>query len=153
MIYVECNPDEVLVKALGIPRREIHHSGNKPEVCKRLKKSENCTGLVDEDPSSEKLTYIDKLKLHSNDYNIKLLIDEKGKNYLIVLCPKLEEWILKAAEEAKIYTPSYGLPDDPDELHKFINTRLKNFENLIKDIIKQKSRMIKTLEGFLKKKI
>ncbi|MCJ7497004.1 MAG: hypothetical protein MUO78_02560 [candidate division Zixibacteria bacterium] len=101
MIYVECNPDEALVKSLGIPRREIHHSGNKPEVCKRLKKSKNCKGLVDEDPSSEKLPYMDKLKLHSNEHNIKLLIDEKDKNYLIVIMSKTRRMDFKSGRRSK----------------------------------------------------
>lgn len=34
MIYVECNPDKVLVRALGISKRNIKHSFSKGNVCK-----------------------------------------------------------------------------------------------------------------------
>jgi len=152
MIYVECNPDEALIKALGIPRRGIHHSGNKVKVCKRLQKSKNSKGLVDDDPLSEKPPYIDRMKLHSNEHNIKLLYDERSKNYLIVLCPRLEEWILEASKEVNIDVSNYSLPNKPVELHKIVNTRIKEFEKLIEDLIKQGSRMLKTLEKLIKGK-
>ncbi len=62
MIYLECNPDKALVKALGITKKEIFHTGNKGNVCKRLQKSKNSKGTVDEDPSSIQPNYIKKLQ-------------------------------------------------------------------------------------------
>lgn len=150
MIYLECEPDKVLVSAMGIPRKEIKHSFSKGNVCNRLEKSRNSKGLVDEDPLSMQPSYIKELKLYEEKDEIKLLYDEKTQNYLIVLCPTLEEWILKVVKEAKIDISSYGLPDDRGKLHETINTKLKNLKNLIDDI-KQKSSMLKTLEGFVKR--
>jgi hypothetical protein len=43
----------------------------------------------------------------------------------------------------------YGLPDDEDELHKFINVRLQEFEELLNDL-KQQSEALQTLEELLK---
>jgi hypothetical protein len=151
MIYLECYPDEALLRILGIPVKKIHHAGNKGNVCKRLEKSTNSKGLVDEDPLSTQPSYIKKLKLHSNEKSIRLLHDESVKNYLIILCPRLEEWILKAARESGLNIKNYGLPNKADELHKVINVRLEKYENLISDLKNRKSRMLKTLESFLKK--
>ncbi|MGH7800750.1 MAG: hypothetical protein ACREOW_09000 [Thermodesulfobacteriota bacterium] len=149
---MECNPDEILVKALGIPRKEIDHAGNKEEVCKELEICTNSKGLVDEDPLGTQPSYIKKLKpLSDKRDDIKLMHDKKARNYLIILCPRLEEWILKATREAGVNVEVYGLPNNADELHKFINTKLKGFVNLIENI-KGKSRMLKTLEDFLKRK-
>lgn len=149
MIYLECYSDEALVKVLGVHKKGIFHSYSKGNVCKKLEKSINSKGLVDEDPFSTQPSYIGKLKTNSYEYDIKLLYDEIAKNHLIVLCPRLEDWILKAAKEAGIYIEDYGLPDDANELHKIINTKLQKFILLIEDI-KKKSKMLKTLEKMIK---
>jgi hypothetical protein len=149
MIYLECEPDKVLVKALGISRKEIKHAFSKGNVCNKLEKSRNSKGLVDEDPLRPQPTYIGKLKLHSHEKDIKLLSDENAQNYLIMLCPTLEEWILKAVKELGVNIVNFGLPDDAGKLHKIINIKLGSFENLIEDIKKRKSGMLKTLEGFI----
>jgi hypothetical protein len=152
MIYIECEPDKVLVKALGISRKEIKHVFSKGNVCNKLEKNINSKGLVDEDPLSAQPTYIGKLKLHSHEKNIKLLYDENAQNYLIMLCPTLEEWILKAVKESGMNIVNFGLPDDVEKLHRTINIKLGSFENLMEDIKKRRSSMLKTLEGFIKNK-
>ena len=152
MIYVECKPDETLVKALGILGKKIEHRSGKGSICKRLEKSGNSKGLVDEDPLSAQPSYIRKLKLHSHQHDIKLLYDKKANNYVIVLCPNLEEWILKATKEAKVNTKNYNLPDNTDELHKILNTKIGKFTNLLQNLKKKKSRLLKTLEDFVKNK-
>ncbi len=151
MIYLECYSDEALVKALGVHKKEIFHSGSKGNVCKKLEKSIKSKGLVDEDPFSTQPSYIGKLKTNSHEYDIKLLYDEIAKNYLIVLCPRLEDWILKAAKEAGINIKDYSLPDDANELHKIINTKLEKFILLIEDI-KKRSKMLITLEKMIRSK-
>lgn len=151
MIYLECKPDKALVGALGVPRKEIRHLFSKGNVCNKLEKSRNSRGLVDEDPLSTQPSYIRKLKPYSEKAGIKLLHDEDNQNYLIILCPTLEEWILEVVKEVGIDMSSYGLPDDTSRLHEAINTKLKNFKYLLDDI-KQKSSMLKTLEGFVKRR-
>ena len=68
MLYVECNADYVLVKTLGVPRKEINHCGGKAKVCRLLGKeeTENCKGLVDEDPFSVQPPYLKKLHVKEN---------------------------------------------------------------------------------------
>ena len=150
MIYVECNADKTLVSALGFPRREIKHAHSKGNVCKRLESSRNSKGLVDEDSFSTQPRYIEKLKLLSHEDDVKVLYDGRAQNCLIMLCPRLEEWILKVVKEVKVDIGDYNLPNDADRLHKTINIKLKNFENLIEDI-KESSRMVKTLERVIKR--
>jgi hypothetical protein len=151
MIYLECDSDKALVSSLGISRKEIKHSFSKGNVCNRLLNSKNSKGLVDEDPSSTQPTYIRKLKPISNKDGIKFFCDERNENYLIMLCPRLEEWILMVAKEVSIDMSNYGLPSDACRLHSTINTntKLDSFKRLIKDI-EQKSSMLKTLEGLIK---
>lgn len=150
MIYLECNADEALVQACGVPKKVIKHIFSKGNVCKRLQKNKNVIGLVDEDPESTQPNYIGKLLLQSHEHNIKLFYEKKSGNVLIVLCPRLEEWILKAAKEARIQVKNFGLPDHANELHKVINSNLDHFTKLL-DKIKGKSKMINALQVVLKR--
>lgn len=150
MIYPECEADTALVKAFGIPRKEVEHSHGKGNVCNRLEKTKNSKGLVDEDPLSAQPTYIGRLKPLLNKHGVKLLLDEKNQNHLIVLCPRLEDWILNVTKEVNIDVLKYGLPNDPNRLREALNIKLDKFKDLI-DNIKQKSEMLKTLEEFIKR--
>lgn len=152
MIYVECNADEALVRALGVPKKEIKHSSDKGDVCKKLKKIRSSKGLVDEDPSGTQPSYIKDLRLLSHEDEIKILYDQRNQNHLILLCPKLEGWILKAAKEVEIDVRKYSLPDNENELHKVINRKLGKFVALIEELKQKRSRTLKTLEGLIKGK-
>lgn len=150
MIYTECKPDSALVKTLGIPKKQIIHLGGKPEVCKQLEKREKWKGLIDEDPSSVQPPYLKKLQEKKNlsNYGLKILNDTSN-NDLIILCPRLEEWIIKATEEAGIDIKRYNLPDDGEQLHKEINLDLRKFGRLVNDL-KGKSKMLEALEIAIK---
>ncbi len=148
MIYTECKPDSALVNALGISKREIIHLQGKPEVCKQLAKRENWKGMIDEDPFSVQPPYLKGLPVKetlSGDYGFRVLHDTSKNNDLIVLCPRLEEWVLEAAKRADIDIKRYNLPDDGEQLHKEINIDLSKFERLVNDL-KEKSKMMKALE-------
>jgi len=154
MIYVECKPDFVLVKSItDISKREIVHEGGKGKVCKKLEKSQNSKGLVDEDPMRSQPKYVvEKMKVEEDlsPHGIKILYDNSN-NYLFVLYPRLEGWILKATKEAKIDIKKYGLPNDEKKLHKIINIRIDKFEKLIKDL-REKSKMLKTLAKLIRER-
>jgi|Deesub1362B_J571_1020462.scaffolds.fasta_scaffold05732_4 hypothetical protein len=137
MIFVECKPDRVLVESItGISRRKIRHAGNKPRVCKELERRRNCKGLVDEDPWSVQPPYLRRMVVVEDlsSFGIKILYDESRSNYLVVLCPRLEEWILEAAKEAKIDLRKYGLPRDVERFHREVSVGLVKFERLISDL-------------------
>lgn len=151
MIYTECKPDSSLVRILGIPNKQIIHQQGKPVVCKQLEKRENWIGLVDEDPSSVQPSYLKRLPVKEDlpTYRLKILNDTSKHNELIILCPRLEEWILKAAKESGVDIKRYNLPDDGNELHKVINTDLRKFERLVNDL-KCKSKMLEALDRAIK---
>jgi len=107
MIFVECKPDWTLVKVLieEFPTNIIH-SGNKSGVCKRLGKSNNCVGLVDEDPRSIQPSFLEHLDLEYelDELQIQVKNDNETKNRLIILKPKIEEWIIETAVLAETAT-------------------------------------------------
>lgn len=146
MIYVECNADQTLVETLVQSKKLISHSFGKGNVCNRLKKNTNSIGLVDEDPSCAQPGYIKKLEWISEKNGLKIYKDKNSNNTLIMLCPRLEEWILKASEEAKKDVSDYGLPKDANSLHKRLSIRKdrQKFRSLI-DVVRQKSQLIQSL--------
>jgi|Deesub1362A_J573_1020465.scaffolds.fasta_scaffold01294_7 hypothetical protein len=149
-VYVECKPDYVLVKKVAdIPQKKIIHAGNKAEVCKRLKKGSNCIGLVDEDPGSGQPSYLKKMKKERELGDFKVLSDKNG-NRLIILCPRLEAWILRCAAEANIDVKKYNLPNNDVKLHGIINANIEKFEKLIDDLLKCEK--IKSLKKLLEAK-
>lgn len=138
MIFVECKPDYTLVKYItNIRRRDIiHEFQGKGGVCNQLRKRRNCKGLVDDDPFSVQPRYVQNARLEDDlsEHDIKVLHDDINDNYLVVLCPRLEDWVLKAAREAGIDVRKYNLPNDAVKLHREININLDKFEALVDDI-------------------
>jgi len=154
MIYIECKPDLALVKSLtNVTRRGITHEfKGKGEICNQLRKQTNCKGLLDEDPSSRQPRYVQEARLENDfpEHDIKVLHHSSTNNRLIVLRPRLEEWVLKAAREASIDVRKYDLPTDAARLHREINIRLDKFEKLLEEL-KDSSSRLKTLKRLLER--
>lgn len=142
VVFVECNPDKLLLQKIGVPKRKIIHAGSKSEVCKRLGKSVNSVGVVDEDPFSIQPRYIKKLKTieSSQELGLRLLLDKENNNFVIILSPRLEEWIIEASKEVKISMDKYGLPGDGNKLHRVINNNLDKFERFLDELIDKSER-------------
>ncbi len=138
MLYVECKPDITLVKFItDLPRREIIHDfRGKGWICNRLRILRNTDGMLDEDPWAIQPPYINSLKLRHDfpEHGIRVFHDVYQHNHVIMLRPRLEEWILKAAWDAHIEPRYYELPDHGVQLHKEINLRLNHFEDLLADL-------------------
>jgi len=127
------------------------HAGNKTELLKMLtKRSANLKGIIDEDPLSHQPTLLSKFKERQNltRYGIKIFHQKDENNLLIMLCPRLEDWILKAAHETNINLKKYGLPGDSKKLHEQINVKTENFQKLINDM-RAKSERLKKLKQHL----
>ena len=137
MIYIECKPDRLLVTSLvRVSARQVIHAHNKPTLCKILTRKTRCDGLVDEDQNSVQPPYHGRVRPGSNysEYDFKVFHDDANDNRLIVLCPKLEDWVVKTARLAGVDPGSYGLPKDPDRLHREVNLALDRFDKLLQAI-------------------
>ena len=152
MYLVECKPDAVLIKILTLTsRRNIEHTGNKSELLKRLtKRYSNSKGIIDEDPWSIQPPHLQKFeeKQDLTRHNLKILHQTRKNNTLIIICPRLEDWILEAAQEAKINVRKYKLPNDATELHEQINIKIDELEELLTEL-RQKSKRFKSLKEHL----
>lgn len=120
-LFVECYADEALVCGLGIAKRDIRHAFGRGEVCNLLKKTPQARGLIDEDPLSAPAHYLDGLRVVREIAGFRVLQDAAGEHTVVVLTPRLEEWILAAARLDKITLVEYGLPDDAHRFREEVN--------------------------------
>lgn len=152
MIYLECKADRALVQSLtGWPRREVRHENKgKGEVCNQLRKNGKCIGLVDEDPGSTQPKYLGALQTVKDlpDEGLRLLHDVARDNAVVVLCPRLEEWVLAAAKQAQVSLKDYKLPDDPATLYDSLNLDPSRVEPLVAALKDGRGRM-RTLRRML----
>ena len=118
-VLVECDADEVVIRNLGVTKKQLSHFGGKDKLINRLKKLPGAVGVVDEDPASIqhpdlKASY----RQEESAERLRLLARQgKGGQKLIVVCPKLEDWLIDRARLSGIRPEEYGLPSDPDRLH------------------------------------
>jgi len=138
MIYYECNNDEVFLKELISPtKKECYHCHGKFRACNLLKKSKNTIALLDKDPGDPQHRYLKGLQKIYNYEELKLeiLYDRKRDNKIILLIPKLEDWILRVARKVNVNPKNFNkLPSDPDELKEIINLKLNDFKNFLQAI-------------------
>ena len=66
---------------------------------------------------------------------LKLYVDRSRNNRVVVLCPDLEEWLLRAVSDMRFDIKTYGLPDRANELHCVINLDERKIESLLTDLV------------------
>ena len=130
-VLVECKPDETLIRQLGRARRDCVHHDDKGRVCNRLARTEGLVAMIDDDPGSAQPKYLSALETVSDADGIRVLRVGSRNHRVIVLKPRLEEWMIATAKAADISMGDFGLSDRGNELHKEINSRLPAFAKLI----------------------
>ena len=150
-VLVECNVDEAILRALGIPRMQLLHFGGKYELVKRLKNRAKDVGMVDEDPGKGHPPQDMRNYRQTESTNGLKLLTRQGSSgqKLVVVCPYLEEWLLDRAKSAGIRPENYGLPVDPDSLHSIPRYEQKEgFKRFLAEL-KEKDKGMKLLEQWL----
>ena len=154
VLVVECSPDAVLAQVLtGVPRKCLLHEANKPEVVKRLVKyCWNSKGLVDEDPGAAwpRLIREFRNREHLREYGLSVFHDPERGNQLVVLHPRLEEWILAAAQGASVPVERYDLPSNSAEFRKIVKLSIDRFEHLVRDLYESRSKRLLLLAELLR---
>jgi hypothetical protein len=149
MYRVECDPDVALVNSLtSVPERRIMHHHGKNELLRKLLKQNDSVGVIDKDPLSIQPTvYLQRFHVlnYSDSDGIEILHHRQGHNRLIILYPRLEEWVIESSRRVNISLRDYNLPTNGNELHEVINFKIKRFEELLDDL-KQSSERVKILK-------
>jgi len=152
MIYCECKPDEVLIKVLI--NKKPKHGDNKSEICKRLENEKDKIALLDKDPTSSQPPYLKNLSKINNYSDLKLEIcyDSVRNNKIILLNPRLEDWILRVAKNVGVNPIDFDLPKNPKSLHKEINSKLDNFRRFLKKLLQESPKELQILRKELESK-
>jgi len=118
MLYVECYADEALARVLGVPRRSIRHAHGKGNITNRLQRLEAGTGLIDEDTAGFQPRELQNYRRTQQVGDLVLLThSDSAAKRLILIRPRLEEWLLARAAAQDVNPTEFGLPDSPDRLH------------------------------------
>lgn len=154
MIFVECKPDITLVRSITDIRRMniIHDFRGKGWICLQMQNYwRQCTAMLDEDPYSPQPHYLREVSLDRDfpEQGLRLFHHPQRDNYIIVIRPRLEEWILETAAETGIDVSRYQLPTAGDRLHRKINVNLDKFVDLLHDL--EESERLRTLKELLEK--
>jgi hypothetical protein len=133
-IFIEGKPDRELVTfVVRDAAVEIERCSGRSGVCKRLIQERGCIGVIDEDPMSSPPGYLKELVCKEDwpELGIRLLRDEERGNEVILLRPRLEEWLVAAVHRNGSEMSSFNLPSDGVELHKIINKNLSRMDALL----------------------
>jgi len=148
MIAVECGPDVILVRVLGVPSKKIYHAGSKGRVVKAVEKFGGI-GIIDEDPGCPQPKLLLNYSIAVTYEQLGIRILTRNNKRIIVICPRLEEFIIEACKESKINPRKFGLPLDPAQFHRKVNSRLRNFKMLLETLLKVKNRRMKILRKII----
>ncbi|RMF29668.1 MAG: hypothetical protein D6765_04190 [Bacteroidetes bacterium] len=154
MIVVEGKTDKELLIALGMPKKLVKVAGAKGRVCNYLRKSGSRFrfGMVDEDPEGQaQPPLMERMQVVEERHGVRVLEDPGSGNRLLVLCPRLEEWVLQAAKGVGVSVNEFGLPPDAREFKKLPTTRrLDDLRRLVRHLHERKSPPIRHLEHHLR---
>lgn len=157
MIYVECKPDTIMANVLSCGR-EVKHMAGTSRVCRKLSEQNDCRGFIDGHFPAIRHPYIKEIKKSGSirtqrQYSLTIFEDIPKNNRLILLMPRLEEWVLQAARKANINVRNYHLPSNADELHDLLELgnreTMAQFRMLVQ-LLKRKSDQVQCLFNLLK---
>ena len=150
MIVVEGHSDKALVAEMGFPRKQIKIGGDKGRVVNSVRKGQAAIGIIDEDPYSVQPSDLKKYIEKDSGLTIKLLArKDDGSKRLIQISPRLEEWLYSRARQNQIFPKDFGLPGDPEGLHKIPRyDRNNNFRRFLNELIEVDDE-IKTLKKWI----
>lgn len=160
MIYLECYADETLIRSLGVTSKNIKHAFSKGEVCNMLRKADNAIGIVDEDPDAGKARYEKQMlqpeRIVYEDEKLIFCEEKSSGNKLILIRPRLENFILRIANENNISMDSYRLSSIPKRLHDEMMFRknqqkFSDLNKLLVDLLAGKDKTLNRLKEFITK--
>ncbi|AMM40010.1 hypothetical protein HS1_000204 [Candidatus Desulfofervidus auxilii] len=152
---IECKPDKLLIKLVtGAPKKSVIHTANKTEVIKMLFKiPDDAIGIIDEDPGSSHPSHLKKFRLKQDlsEHGLAMLEENDSGKKLVIIKPRLEEWLLRAGKESAISFKEYNLPETGKDLHKVINTNLERLKLVLKELLEERCVRLQKLKEILLK--
>ncbi len=147
--FVECKPDERLLRCLGVGKREIVHENDKGRVFGQLRRRKGQFAMVDKDPTAAQPGDFRLLRQLDFQYQVRVYADDARGHREVILCPSFEERDIPAAKEVNVRMEDFNLSSQASELHGEINHRLDNLERLCEKLLEVDSPMLVYLQSQL----
>ena len=151
MVVIGCYLDEYVIRSLGFPKRSYKHESGKGKVLEQVRKRPNAIGMVDEDPSSNQPRDMENYVETASGPGLKLLTRKKddGKR-IIVIRPRLEEWILLRANQHRISPKDHGLPTDAHGWKSILHIEKgKSFQEFFQKLLDSNDEEIEKLREWI----
>ncbi len=154
-IIPECYIDSCLVEVLLQANRDhVNHQKGNGTVAREMKSkfaNDFCVGIIDED--RKQLDYLKEFDLKFKANGLKLWKHKSWNQYMIQICPVIEEWILAVSNGIGMTLHDYDLPVSLVELKKETKAVASKadhrFIKLFKDLIKKESEPMVQLKNWL----
>ena len=156
-IVPECYIDTKVAEIAGQATRKYNHQHGCGDVARQLKiklKDNISLGIIDEDKNKGPVAkyFLEFADLRTEN-NVILKKHNSRQQYLILICPEIETWLLKDAKSVNIKPHDYGLPNDLNGLIRMSKTQnIDNhtgFHRFVKALISTNAPSISTLKGLL----
>jgi hypothetical protein len=128
-VCYECYADGTVLRACGFGRMQVDHKRSKYRVVWAVLRLDGRLGLVDEDPGQTPSDDLARFRMTQHGHDLMTL--EYEGLHLVVIRPRLEEWLLRTARLAHIDVRDYGLPDEAEKLHGIIDEELDKLDRLL----------------------
>ncbi len=158
-IVPECYVDTKIAEILGQAKGKYNHQHSNGAVANELQrrfKERIVLGIVDEDKGKGSVPkYFAEFNIVVEENNLILKKHKDRNQYLILVCPEMEKWLLADAEKVNI-NPSdeeYNLPNKLAGLIRISKEkdidRNEGFKKFIKALIREKAPSITTLKKWI----
>ncbi len=159
-IFPECFLDQELLLLLGVTRKEINKATDIADVMKKfgqeVYRNSKAIGFVDLNETNSQPSRLQKFQDVREKDNLIWKQEMESKHILIVVRPRLEDWIYSVAYSAGMNPaqPPYHLPKSAKDLHDNITAKRsikdnKRVMNFLKDVIERNPAPIQTLRMWI----
>jgi hypothetical protein len=157
-IVPECYVDTKIAEILGQAKKYNHQHGcgDVANVLKNKFQNNIALGIIDQDENKGPgAKYFLEFEILIEENNLILKKHKSKKQYLILICPEVEKWLLTDSQKVNI-DPADDLYKLPGQLTGFVQkTKNQNidknegFKRFIKALVKEKAPSITTLKHWI----
>ena len=156
-IVPECYVDTKVAEIAGQATRKYNHQHGCGDVANQLKnklKDKISLGIIDEDKNKGPAAkYFLEFNLVKTENNLILKKHKDRQQYLILVCPEIEEWLMNDANSIGINPINYDLPNNLEGFISVTKTQgiHKNigFYRFIKALLRENAPSISTLKNWI----
>lgn len=156
-ILPECHVDTKVAEIITYASEKYNHQHGCGQIANQLKnrlKDNVALGIIDEDKNKGPIAkYFLEFEEMRSENGLILKKHFNRKQYLILICPEIEEWLLMNADAVNIELSTYNLPSFLKGFKQ--TTKAQNidlhigFYRFIKSLMNKKSPGIMTLKNWI----